>query len=110
MRFHIRVLIFAVDGPPPKTLMDNEPKFKDQSTMVSCERLSLMVEYNQIGSLTSLGRNYIVRPRSNSIRRGSYSGAAKASKNDLLKSALEVNHSRSNVKLNKRTESSGKVS
>lgn len=82
--------------------------------MVSIERLSIMVEYNQIGSLTSLGRNHLVRTRSNSIRRGSYSGAAsknaKNSKNDLLKSAIEVNHSKSNAKLNKKTESNGKVS
>ncbi|XP_066158049.1 major facilitator superfamily domain-containing protein 6 [Euwallacea fornicatus] len=90
-------------------LPNGEPKFKDQGTMVSIERLSLMVEYNQIGSLTSLGRNHLARARSNSIRRGSYSGAAKASKNDLLKSALEVNHSKSNAKLNKKTESNGKV-
>ncbi|XP_030748306.1 uncharacterized protein LOC115876613 [Sitophilus oryzae] len=96
-----------------KQLKDNEPKFKDQGTMISSERLSLMVEFNQIGSLTSLGRNHSIRARSNSIRRGSYSGAAtknmKTSKNDLLKSAIEVNHTKSTAKLNKRTESNGQV-
>lgn len=83
-----------------------EPKYKDQSTMVSFERLSLMIEYNQIGSLSSLGRlsrgetDPIKRARSNSIRRGSYNiGSTKqyrgsASKVDLLKSSSEVNHTR----------------
>lgn len=33
-----------------------EPKTKDQSTTMSQERLSLMIKYNQIGSLTSLPR------------------------------------------------------
>lgn len=73
---------------------------------MSFERLSLMIEYNQIGSLTSLGRrsirdhDTIIRARSNSIRRGSYSigmfktSRGSASKVDLLKSAIEVNHSR----------------
>ncbi|XP_060516228.1 major facilitator superfamily domain-containing protein 6 [Cylas formicarius] len=88
------------------TLQNGEPKYKDQSTMVSMERLSIMVEYNQIGSLTSLGRQHIIRARSNSIRRGSYSGATKnpkVSKSDLLKSALEVN-TKSSAKLNKLVE------
>lgn len=83
-----------------------EPKYKDQSTMVSFERLSLMIEYNQIGSLSSLGRlsrgetDPIKRARSNSIRRGSYNiGSTKqyrgsASKVDLLKSTSEVSHTR----------------
>lgn len=108
----------------PKT---GEPKYKDQSTMVSFERLSLMIEYNQIGSLTSLGRrgDSELRNRSNSIRRGSYSfGMSKppqssASKVDLLKSALEVNHSKNSNPLLKNSSSylnrginhsSGKVS
>jgi hypothetical protein len=78
--------------------------------MVSFERLSIMTEYNPIGSLSSLGRmsaHSIKRTRSNSIRRGSYSmGMFKtsqdASKVDLLKSALEVNNSRtSNSSLKK---------
>lgn len=85
-------------------LRTEEPKYKDQSTMVSFERLSLMIEYNQIGSLTSLGRRGEIgrsRSRSDSIRRGSYTigmsnkpSQSSASKVDLLKSALEVNHSR----------------
>ena len=104
-----------------------EPKFKDQSTMVSFERLSLVIEYNQIGSLTSLGRNrehaLITRARSNSIRRGSYSSGmfkvakGSSSKGDLLKSAIEVNHHKSsgqmkisNNYLNRQTaNSTGKV-
>lgn len=95
--------------------------------MVSFERLSLMIEYNQIGSLTSLGRRGEIstgRSRSDSIRRGSYTigmsnkpSQSSASKVDLLKSALEVNHSRnsnpqlknSTVYLNKQSNSSGKI-
>lgn len=77
--------------------------------MVSFERLSLMIEYNQIGSLTSLSRRSVrehdpvSRTRSNSIRRGSYSigmfkaSRGSASKVDLLKSAIEVNHSRNSA-------------
>nr|XP_022908220.1 uncharacterized protein LOC111419624 [Onthophagus taurus] len=76
-------------------LKDPEPKFKDQGTMVSMERLSLMIEYNQIGSLTSLGRT-----RSSSVVRRSSSGAIKfrgsASKVDLIKSTMEVNNRNSN--------------
>lgn len=91
-------------GGETEKLKAEEPKYKDQSTMVSFERLSLMIEYNQIGSLTSLGRRGEIstgRSRSNSIRRGSYTigmsnkpSQGSASKVDLLKSALEVNHSR----------------
>lgn len=33
-----------------------EPKMRDASTGMSQERLSLMIKYNQIGSLTSLSR------------------------------------------------------
>lgn len=33
-----------------------EPKYKDQGTTMSQERLCLMIKYNQIGSLTSLPR------------------------------------------------------
>lgn len=36
--------------------LTNEPKTKDQGTGMSLERLSLMIKYNQIGSLTSLPR------------------------------------------------------
>lgn len=88
--------------------------------MVSFERLSLMIEYNQIGSLTSLGRRGEIstgRSRSNSIRRGSYTigmsnkpSQSSASKVDLLKSALEVNHSKnSSSYLNRQNNSSGKI-
>lgn len=94
----------------------NEPKFKNASTMVSFERLSLVMEYNSIGSLTSLRRSsksitnehmLISRARSSSIRRGSYSiglvkphrGSTSASKVDLLKSANEVNDRNSNPQL-----------
>ncbi|CAG9762061.1 unnamed protein product [Ceutorhynchus assimilis] len=101
------------EDPATEKLRNDEPKFKDQGTMVSCERLSIMVEYNQIGSLSSLGRNHLPRVRSNSIRRGSYSGAqnTKVSKNDLLKSTIEVSHSKSNAKLNKiRADSIGWLS
>lgn len=34
----------------------DEPKTRDQGTSMSQERLSLMIKYNQIGSLTSLPR------------------------------------------------------
>ncbi|XP_068917217.1 major facilitator superfamily domain-containing protein 6-A isoform X2 [Tenebrio molitor] len=90
-------------------LKDDEPKFKDQGTMVSFERLSLVIEYNQIGSLTSLGRvrehGIITRARSNSMRRGSYSSGmfkvtkGSSSKVDLLKSAVEVNHHKSSSQM-----------
>ncbi|XP_023026240.1 major facilitator superfamily domain-containing protein 6 [Leptinotarsa decemlineata] len=74
-----------------------EPKFKDQGTMVSMERLSLVVEYNPSGSITSLGRRHSVR-RHESMRRSSLGPLAKTrqsnSKIDLLKSALEINHGR----------------
>lgn len=90
-------------------MKDDEPKFKDQGTMVSFERLSLVIEYNQIGSLTSLGRvrehGIITRARSNSMRRGSYSSGmfkvtkGSSSKVDLLKSAVEVNHHKSSSQM-----------
>lgn len=78
--------------------------------MVSFERLSLVIEYNQIGSLSSLGRHRepgsIIRTRSNSIRRGSYSSGmfkgprgSSNSKVDLLKSAIEVNHHKSSSQM-----------
>lgn len=103
--------------------------------MVSFERLSLVIEYNTIGSLTSLGRNsrsitndhmLISRARSSSIRRGSYNiiyvkpprCSNSASKVDILNSALEINSRNSNpqlkfsgVYLNKQgNNSNGKVS
>lgn len=36
--------------------LTSEPKMKDQGTTMSQERLSLMIKFNQIGSLTSLPR------------------------------------------------------
>ncbi|CAH1964458.1 unnamed protein product [Acanthoscelides obtectus] len=86
------------DNESKVKLKNGEPKYKDQSTMVSLERLTLMVEYNQIGSLTSLGRNHsIMRTRSSSIRRGSLGNnpvrtKSSNSKTDLLKSAIEITH------------------
>ena len=51
----------GVESPEAEKL--TEPKFKDQGTYMSQERLSLMIKYNQIGSLTSL-------PRGSKVRRG----------------------------------------
>lgn len=67
--------------------------------MVSLERLSMFVEYNQIGSITSLGRVHLLRARSNSIRRGSLGSPVKTknSKTDLLKSAIEITHGKSST-------------
>ncbi|CAH0561792.1 unnamed protein product [Brassicogethes aeneus] len=89
-------------------LKDDEPKTRDVGTMCSFEkldsRLSLVVEYNQIGSLTSLGRvradGGLLRRRSISMRRESDFGPIikKNSKTDLLKSAIEVNQSRNSIK------------
>ncbi|KAL3289336.1 hypothetical protein HHI36_022774 [Cryptolaemus montrouzieri] len=82
----------------------SEPKFKDQSTMVSCERLSLMIEYNQIGSLSSLGksREHGLGIGKNNFRRGSYTvdtrGRGSSSKVDLLRSAVEINMKKSSSK------------
>jgi hypothetical protein len=36
-----------------------EPKTRDASTSMSQERLSLMIKYNQMGSLTSLSRSKV---------------------------------------------------
>lgn len=83
-----------------------EPKTKDQGTTMSQERLSLMIKFNQIGSLTSLPRGSKVDlPDSLSHRRSSYNiefvkttkSGGSASKVDLLKSALEINHRSSNT-------------
>lgn len=110
-------LLMVECGETQKIKTIKEPLYKDQSTMVSFERLSLMIEYNQIGSLTSLGRRSIkegdtvIRTSIPSIRRGSYSigmfktSRGSASKVDLLKSAIEVNQLRnfnntSNCQLN----------
>ncbi|KAJ8950282.1 hypothetical protein NQ318_021137 [Aromia moschata] len=105
-------------GGETEKLKDGEPKYKDQATMVSLERLSLMVEYNQIGSLTSLGRHHLIRTRSNSMRRGSLGNPLKQAKStnskiDILKSAIEINQSKnahpSNNHINKNAASSGKI-
>ncbi|TMW46780.1 hypothetical protein DOY81_008138, partial [Sarcophaga bullata] len=54
-----------------------EPTTKEQGTSMSLERLSLMIKYNQIGSLSSLPRG-------------------SRWKVDILRSALEINHKSSN--------------
>lgn len=80
-----------------------EPRTKEQGTTMSQERLSLMIKFNQIGSLTSLPRGSKADIRDHlSQRRSSYNidfnrrGGGSASKVDLLKSALEINHKASN--------------
>ncbi|XP_021700566.1 uncharacterized protein LOC5566438 isoform X2 [Aedes aegypti] len=87
-----------------------EPKTRDQGTSMSQERLSLMIKYNQIGSLTSLPRGSRGdMSDSFSRRRSSYNieyvrapkGGGSASKVDLLKSALEINHKVSQPHLRK---------
>lgn len=82
-----------------------EPRFKDAGTMVSMERLSLVVKYNH--SITSLGRSRGELGVAAKARRGSYSAGMavamstsggggvqthrfSASKADLLRSSLEV--------------------
>ncbi|XP_055593474.1 uncharacterized protein LOC129744793 isoform X2 [Uranotaenia lowii] len=81
--------------------LTEEPKTKDQGTWMSQERLTLMIKYNQIGSLTSLPRGSRGDVTDSlSRRRSSYNieyvrapkGGGSASKVDLLKSALEINH------------------
>ncbi|XP_055639140.1 uncharacterized protein LOC129777095 isoform X2 [Toxorhynchites rutilus septentrionalis] len=87
-----------------------EPKTKDQGTSMSQERLSLMIKYNQIGSLTSLPRGSRGDVTDTlSRRRSSYNiefvrapkGGGSASKVDLLKSALEINNKISHPHLRK---------
>lgn len=46
----------TTDNGETEKLTGDEPKMKDQGTTMSQERLSLMIKYNQIGSLTSLPR------------------------------------------------------
>ncbi|KAL0851487.1 hypothetical protein ABMA28_007282 [Loxostege sticticalis] len=84
--------------------LNAEPLRKDAETMISLERLHIITRYNPLGSLHSLPRgsrsrfsqgdiNEPCRSRSgsNAQRRGSnYEGSA--SKVDLLRSALEINH------------------
>ncbi|XP_026461560.1 uncharacterized protein LOC113363284 [Ctenocephalides felis] len=93
----------CLDNGENEKLQSMEPTHKDQSTMVSVERLSLMIKYNQIGSLTSLPRgskselDSYTRSRRSSYNpeftKGSKRGNS-ASKVDLLKSALEIDGSR----------------
>uniref|UniRef100_A0A182PUW1 Major facilitator superfamily associated domain-containing protein n=1 Tax=Anopheles epiroticus TaxID=199890 RepID=A0A182PUW1_9DIPT len=93
----------------------DEPKTKDQGTSMSQERLSLMIKYNQIGSLTSLPRGS--RGDVNDVfskRRSSYNiefvraqkGGGSASKVDLLKSAVDINHKASHPHLRKEGKAS----
>uniref|UniRef100_A0A182TS11 Major facilitator superfamily associated domain-containing protein n=1 Tax=Anopheles melas TaxID=34690 RepID=A0A182TS11_9DIPT len=93
----------------------DEPKTKDQGTSMSQERLSLMIKYNQIGSLTSLPRGS--RGDVNDVfskRRSSYNiefvraqkGGGSASKVDLLKSAVDINHKASHQHLRKEGKAS----
>ncbi|XP_050076887.1 uncharacterized protein LOC126564028 isoform X1 [Anopheles maculipalpis] len=93
----------------------DEPKTKDQGTSMSQERLSLMIKYNQIGSLTSLPRGS--RGDVNDVfakRRSSYNiefvraqkGGGSASKVDLLKSAVDINHKASQQHLRKEGKAS----
>ncbi|XP_053695421.1 uncharacterized protein LOC128742947 [Sabethes cyaneus] len=93
----------------------DEPKTKDQGTSMSQERLSLMIKYNQIGSLTSLPRGSRGDVNDSlSRRRSSYNiefvrvpkGGGSASKVDLLKSALEINHKVSQPHLRKEGKAS----
>lgn len=83
-----------------------EPATKEQGTSMSLERLSLMIKYNQIGSLTSLPRGSRVDIQDHlPHRRSSYNveqirvprhGIGSGSKADILRSALEINHKTSN--------------
>ncbi|KAM8715678.1 hypothetical protein ACLKA7_002688 [Drosophila subpalustris] len=86
-----------------------EPATKEQGTSMSLERLSLMIKYNQIGSLSSLPRGSRADIHEHlSVRRSSYNVeslrgvprhgniGSSASKVDILRSALEINHKSSN--------------
>ncbi|XP_055856007.1 uncharacterized protein LOC129919182 isoform X1 [Episyrphus balteatus] len=79
-----------------------EPPTKEQGTSMSLERLSLMIKYNQIGSLTSLPRGSRVDIQDHlPHRRSSYNVEQirvprHGSKVDILRSALEINHKTSN--------------
>ncbi|KAJ8735332.1 hypothetical protein PYW07_006952 [Mythimna separata] len=84
--------------------LNAEPLTKDAETMISLERLHMITRFNPLGSLHSLPRgsrsrfsqgdiNEHCRSRSgsNTQRRGSnYEGSA--SKVDMLRSAIEINH------------------
>uniref|UniRef100_A0A2M4CLI8 Putative transporter n=1 Tax=Anopheles darlingi TaxID=43151 RepID=A0A2M4CLI8_ANODA len=93
----------------------DEPKTKDQGTSMSQERLSLMIKYNQIGSLTSLPRGSRGDVNDSfAKRRSSYNiefvrvqkGGGSASKVDLLKSAIDINHKASHPHLRKEGKAS----
>ncbi|KAH8403061.1 hypothetical protein KR222_003764, partial [Zaprionus bogoriensis] len=86
-----------------------EPATKEQGTSMSLERLSLMIKYNQIGSLSSLPRGSRADIHDHlAVRRSSYNVeslrgvprhgniGSSASKVDILRSALEINHKSSN--------------
>ncbi|XP_056647706.1 uncharacterized protein LOC130452445 [Diorhabda sublineata] len=77
------------DEEEAEQLRNGQPKYKDQSTSMSMERLSIMIEHSQIGSITSLGRH----SRSGIIRRGSLSKRQSIpnARAELLKSANEIN-------------------
>ncbi|XP_031619011.1 uncharacterized protein LOC116338090 isoform X2 [Contarinia nasturtii] len=89
-----------------------EPKTRDQGTSMSQERLSLWVKYNQIGSLASLPRGskadiheHLSQRRSSyNIEYGRNRTGGSASKVDLLRSALEINHKTSNTSVASRTD------
>ncbi|XP_055295609.1 uncharacterized protein LOC129565133 isoform X3 [Sitodiplosis mosellana] len=89
-----------------------EPKTRDQGTSMSQERLSLWVKYNQIGSLASLPRGskadiheHLAQRRSSyNIEYGRNRTGGSASKVDLLKSALEINHKTSHTSVSSRTD------
>ncbi|XP_046804247.1 uncharacterized protein LOC111680647 [Lucilia cuprina] len=91
-----------------------EPATKEQGTSMSLERLSLMIKYNQIGSLSSLPRGSRGDIHDHlSIRRSSYNveslrspkhGIGSASKVDILRSALEINHKSSNNSVLSKTD------
>lgn len=89
--------------------LSSEPRTKDASTSMSQERLSLMIKYNQVGSLTSLSRSKadiesLIRRRSSYTISSTRGGST--SKVDLLKSALEINHSKTSNPILQKDEKS----
>ncbi|XP_055376388.1 uncharacterized protein LOC129608737 isoform X2 [Condylostylus longicornis] len=98
---------YVEDVEDPECEKLTEPMKKDAGTSMSQERLCLMIKYNQIGSLTSLPRgsrvdihDHVLHRRSSynieSMKTSKTSTGGSASKVDLLKSALEINHKVSN--------------
>jgi len=88
---------------------------------MSQERLCLMIKYNQIGSLTSLPRgsrvdihDHVLHRRSSynieSMKTSKTSTGGSASKVDLLKSALEINHKVSNNSVLGKNENPSNIS